>query len=327
VGNSASGGNCLKLLNGGTLNIYGGTFEATKKTSSADGGVIVVSSDSGNVVDNTVKEAATFNLYGGTIRGGKAIKDGGNVAVWHSTSVFNMYGGVIEDGVADELGGGVVTTGTVNLLGGTIRNNDVYCESGTVTIGNKLKLEELTIKSGKTVQISDKGLTAATPIKLNASVGVFATNVATDLSGCFQVADGFAVTYNAADKTLSLTGQAHKTHCLCNGADLGLAPHSCKNISDWQPLTADVLTDYIARLRADGRRVFAAALDESAEQLGSFAIQTGDCAVIGNEGHGLSSSVIEACGRTVYIPMTDRAESLNAAVASALLMWEFGRKG
>ena len=245
VGNSTSGGNCIKLLNGGTLNIYGGTFEATKKTSNADGGVIVVSSDSGNVVDNTVKETATFNLYGGTIRGGKAIKDGGNVAVWHATSVFNMYGGVIEDGVADELGDGVVTTGTVNLLGGTIRNNDVYCEAGTVTIGGALKLEELTIKSGKTVAISNKGLTAATPIKLNAAVGVFATNVVSDLSGCFQVADGYTVTYNAADKTLSLAGQAHKTHCLCNGADLGLAPHSCKNISDWQPLTADVLTDYI----------------------------------------------------------------------------------
>ena len=89
----------------------------------------------------------------------------------------------------------------------------------------------------------------------------------------------------------------------------------------------DVLSDYIIRLRADGRRVFAAALDESAEQLGSFTIQTGDCAVIGNEGHGLSSAVIKACGHTVYIPMTDRAESLNAAVAAALLMWEFGRKG
>jgi TrmH family RNA methyltransferase len=58
--------------------------------------------------------------------------------------------------------------------------------------------------------------------------------------------------------------------------------------------------------------------------LGSFEIQNGDCAVIGNEGHGLSSAVIEACVRTVYIPMTARAESLNAAVAAALLMWEFG---
>ncbi|MBR5615384.1 MAG: hypothetical protein IKW66_01050, partial [Clostridia bacterium] len=89
----------------------------------------------------------------------------------------------------------------------------------------------------------------------------------------------------------------------------------------------DALSDYITRLRADGRRVFAAALDESAEQLGSFAIQKGDCAVIGNEGHGLSSSVIAACDRTVYIPMTERAESLNAAVAAALLMWEFCRQG
>ena len=245
IGNSSAGGNCIKTLNGSTLNIYGGTFEATKKTSSADGGVIVVSSDSGNVVDNSTKLTSTFNLYGGTIRGGKSIKDGGNVAIWHSTSVFNMYGGVIEDGIADELGGGLVTAGTVNLLGGTIRNNDVYCEAGTVTIGNKLKLEELTVKAGYKVKIAAQGLTAATPIKLNASLGVFATNVTSDLSACFQVADGYNVTYNAADMTLSLSGQAHKTHCLCNGEDLGLAPHTCKNISDWQPLTIDALTDYV----------------------------------------------------------------------------------
>ncbi len=85
------------------------------------------------------------------------------------------------------------------------------------------------------------------------------------------------------------------------------------------------LCGYIARLRADGRRVFAAALDDSAVKLGEFDIHAGDCAVIGNEGHGLSGQVIAACDRTVYIPMTAHAESLNAAVAAALLMWEFGR--
>lgn len=82
----------------------------------------------------------------------------------------------------------------------------------------------------------------------------------------------------------------------------------------------------IEALRASGRRVFAAALDESAEQLGDFPIQKGDCAVIGNEGHGLSQRVIAACGRTVYIPMTERAESLNAAVAASVLMWTFSRE-
>ena len=82
----------------------------------------------------------------------------------------------------------------------------------------------------------------------------------------------------------------------------------------------------IEALRASGRRVFAAALDENAVRLGEFPIETGDCAVIGNEGHGLSERVIEACGRSVYIPMTERAESLNAAVAASVLMWSFSRE-
>jgi TrmH family RNA methyltransferase len=49
----------------------------------------------------------------------------------------------------------------------------------------------------------------------------------------------------------------------------------------------------------------------------------GDCVVIGNEGHGLSDATVKACDASVFIPMTDRAESLNAAVAAAILMWEF----
>lgn len=85
----------------------------------------------------------------------------------------------------------------------------------------------------------------------------------------------------------------------------------------------DDLAAAITALRQSGRRVFAAALDDKAERLGEFAIEKGDCAVIGNEGHGLSSRVINACGRTVYIPMTERAESLNAAVAASVLMWSF----
>ena len=81
----------------------------------------------------------------------------------------------------------------------------------------------------------------------------------------------------------------------------------------------------IALLRDAGRRVFAAALDPTAQGLGSFATAPTDCVVIGNEGHGLSAETLAACTGTVYIPMTDRAESLNAAVAAAVLMWEFCR--
>ena len=51
------------------------------------------------------------------------------------------------------------------------------------------------------------------------------------------------------------------------------------------------------------------------------------CFVIGNEGNGVSPAVIAACGEEVYIPMQGAAESLNAAVAAALCMWELSGRG
>ena len=81
----------------------------------------------------------------------------------------------------------------------------------------------------------------------------------------------------------------------------------------------------VAEMRKSGRRVFAAALDERAVSLGRFEILTGDAVVIGNEGHGLSPEVIAACTGSVIIPMSDRAESFNAAVAASILMWEFAK--
>lgn len=79
----------------------------------------------------------------------------------------------------------------------------------------------------------------------------------------------------------------------------------------------------IRNLNDSGRRIFAAALNREAQKLGEFSISNGDCVVIGNEGHGLSDEAIAACGRTVFIPMSDRVESLNAATAAAVLVWEF----
>ena len=47
------------------------------------------------------------------------------------------------------------------------------------------------------------------------------------------------------------------------------------------------------------------------------------CAVaIGAEGQGLSEAVLDLCEKTVRIPMSGRCESLNAAAAAAVLLWE-----
>ena len=93
------------------------------------------------------------------------------------------------------------------------------------------------------------------------------------------------------------------------------------------------LAGSITALREEGRLVYAAALDDTALCLGSSAFDreregspAAPCAVIGNEGHGLSPTVIAACDRSVYIPMQAGTESLNAGVAAALILWEICKK-
>ena len=49
---------------------------------------------------------------------------------------------------------------------------------------------------------------------------------------------------------------------------------------------------------------------------------TGSAVWIGNEGNGLPEDVIHSCRHAVTIPMKGGAESLNAAMAAGILMWE-----
>ncbi len=46
---------------------------------------------------------------------------------------------------------------------------------------------------------------------------------------------------------------------------------------------------------------------------------------VGNEGKGLTEELLARCAGTVRIPMGPRTESLNAAVAAAVVMWEMVR--
>lgn len=85
--------------------------------------------------------------------------------------------------------------------------------------------------------------------------------------------------------------------------------------------------DAIGALRAEGRKIYAAALHREARVIGSFALSPGDAFVIGNEGHGLSAETIAACDGSAVIPMREGSESLNAAAAAAICIWETVRTG
>ncbi len=47
--------------------------------------------------------------------------------------------------------------------------------------------------------------------------------------------------------------------------------------------------------------------------------------VIGSEGRGVRSEILENCQAELIIPMNENCESLNAAIAAAIVMWQMKR--
>lgn len=92
-------------------------------------------------------------------------------------------------------------------------------------------------------------------------------------------------------------------------------------------LVCEDLPAVLRFLSAHGRRTLAAALTPEAKQLGEVALAPTDIVVIGNEGHGLSGEVLSVCDETVILPMRrgPGIESLNAATAASVFMWELCR--
>ena len=78
---------------------------------------------------------------------------------------------------------------------------------------------------------------------------------------------------------------------------------------------------FTQKLNEKGFTTVAAYLD-GASDLGTVKTSLPVALYIGNEGQGLSRDVIENCKIRLKIPMSDRIESLNAAVSAAVLMWE-----
>ena len=70
------------------------------------------------------------------------------------------------------------------------------------------------------------------------------------------------------------------------------------------------------------RAVLGAALGKKSLVLGEKKLDKTDVIVIGNEGHGISEETLNTVTDTIFIPMAQNTESLNAAMASVIFMWE-----
>lgn len=80
-----------------------------------------------------------------------------------------------------------------------------------------------------------------------------------------------------------------------------------------------------ALLERSGVPLYATALREDTEDVRSADL-SGAAVVIGSEGKGVSEEFLSLCEKTLKIPMLDRCESLNAAIAATVVLWEGWRK-
>ena len=90
-------------------------------------------------------------------------------------------------------------------------------------------------------------------------------------------------------------------------------------------LYVDDLPGTISELKGTGIKVYAAHL-KGMHAYDQEDYRTGCAFLIGNEGNGLRDEVAECADHYVIIPMQGKAESLNAAVAAAVLMFEVSRQ-
>lgn len=85
-------------------------------------------------------------------------------------------------------------------------------------------------------------------------------------------------------------------------------------------LTVDSLADFF---QANPQlNTYAAVVDNSAEKVTHTQFVPPCAVVIGNEGNGIRPQTVAACRHNITIPMDGKAESLNASVAAAILIWE-----
>jgi TrmH family RNA methyltransferase len=78
----------------------------------------------------------------------------------------------------------------------------------------------------------------------------------------------------------------------------------------------------VAMLRESGVVVYAAAVTRDAVPLRDVQWRSSAAVLIGNEGAGLAQELVDCCDAACVIPMAGSAQSLNAAAAAAVFMWE-----
>lgn len=80
--------------------------------------------------------------------------------------------------------------------------------------------------------------------------------------------------------------------------------------------------NFIDDIKSSGLKTYACVVDSDAKDINTINFNDGCALLIGNEGNGLTEYTKENSDMCITIPMKGKAESLNAAVAASISIWE-----
>ncbi len=87
------------------------------------------------------------------------------------------------------------------------------------------------------------------------------------------------------------------------------------------PVVRGDLEEWIDQLKKEGISVYGTALNDQAVSYKEVEPQDGFALVMGNEGSGLDPAILSKTSANLYIPIYGKAESLNVAVATGILLY------
>ncbi len=83
-----------------------------------------------------------------------------------------------------------------------------------------------------------------------------------------------------------------------------------------------IFENFAEEISACPLKTYACVVDKTAQSICEFELGDGSVMIIGNEANGITEETKKSADYLLTIPMRGRAESLNAAVAASISMWE-----
>lgn len=90
-------------------------------------------------------------------------------------------------------------------------------------------------------------------------------------------------------------------------------------------ISSENLVNTVAKLKNTGYQVLASGLSDKAKAIESVETADKIALMVGNEGAGISPTLLDMADEKIIIPITSNVESLNVAVAGGIMMYYFGK--